>query len=365
MGSGRSGEQAPPIPEPSRPDDADRQITPALPTKPAGRPSDQDAAITERTPAKDQGRRRMIETVAAVMLVVGVVVAGFLLGRGGANGGAPAVARDQVVNAGGLRLDLPAGWQRQRGSPPQVPGLTLRAEIAAAPEGRNGVGMIAGRLATVWPTFLPEAFARGLPSPPNGERVRLGRVDAIRYAGLAPRGYDGIVDVYIFPQAGLSAAVACFGGQASGAAARAPCAQIAADAKLSGAHPYPLELPKGYVSTLRSAIASLNASRSRSASAISHAKTAVAQAAAADRVARAYSVALARIGGASVTPYAEPAAARVAAALRRARAAYVALTKAARPPEHPEAWRRARIAVVARETELRRALSGLSLLVLR
>jgi hypothetical protein len=346
-----------------------------MPTRPAHRPADQDAAITERVPAKDQGRqmpvlpdpaggrRKVIETVAAVILVVGVIAAGFLLGRGGSNAGAPAAARDKVVNAGGLRLTLPSGWQR--GSAPHLTGLALRDEITAAPEGRNGVGMTAGRLATVWPTFLPEAFAHHLPSPPRGERVRLGAADAIRYAGLIPRGYDGTVDVYIFPQADLSAAVACFGGLASGPAARAPCARIAAEAKLSGAHPYPLEVPKGYVLTLRSAISRLNASRSRSATAILHAKTALAQAAAADRVARAYSVALARIGSASVTPYAEPASAKVAAALRHAREAYVALGKAARPPEHPTAWRHARTRVEIRETELRRALSGLSLLVLR
>ena len=96
------------------------------------------------------------------------------------------------TTAGALGLRFPSGWDR-RGEAPEIPGMVLADQVAIGPTGSEDRGIVAGMAADAGgPRLLGPGFLASLEEPPRaGDRVRLGKVEALRYEGLEPKGFGG------------------------------------------------------------------------------------------------------------------------------------------------------------------------------
>jgi hypothetical protein len=227
-------------------------------------------------------------------------------------------------------MTVTAAWKAAHGE--QIPGLRLRRGLAVAPRSAAAAaGMVAGQVPIAWPSFLPAAFRKriGSTAVQKHDVVRLGGLNAFRYADVHPRGFDGVVTVYAVPQPGAATIVACYGRTPSDAAL-AKCGNVAASLHLAAAKTYDLTPPRSYARALNGAIAGLQATRSKGLRAIKRAKTAGDEAGAAATIARGYHNALKRLRRASPTPYVMPAHKRITAAVSQVARAYDALAAAAR-----------------------------------
>ena len=179
------------------------------------------------------------------MLVTAVtaiaVAAGLLLGKPDDSTPAPspsAAALSSSAANDAVGMSFPATWSRADRAP-AIDGLDLARPVALS-AGARDAGVVAGRTAATGPTLLPAAFVKRLPDRPDAERVRLGELQALRYANLRPGGSATALTVFAVPTTRGVATVACHAPAAAAAAFRADCERVAASLKLSGAKPYGL-----------------------------------------------------------------------------------------------------------------------------
>jgi hypothetical protein len=293
-------------------------------------------------------------TGAAAALLVAVVAAGFLIGRASGGGSAEEAApvASNVNSAGPLELRYPEGWQRAQ-EPLSIPGLPIRTPIAIRETGgRSGPSVVAGMTGASGPTLLPDGFLRRLDqAPPRDDAVELGDLDAYRYRGLQPEGFDGRLTLYVAPTTAGVATVAC-----SGASTFLPaCEDVADGIKLIRGELFPLGADKRYLAKLDSTMEKLNSARARQVRDLRRAKTQARQARAVRALADSYRRARRSLQGLSVSPAVRSASTSVRTALAKTEATYGRLAAAARNGR-AQGYNAARRDVQAGEAALKRAL---------
>lgn len=297
-------------------------------------------------------------TAAVAVLLLGAV--GFFVGRSNAPAHRRTVtyATARLVQSGDVTVSAPLAWRKQV-SAPTIPGLSLRSPLALAPSADpHSGGLVAGTVARSWPTFLPASFRSAVGESGVRRRtiVRLGELSAFRYLRLKPRGFDGIVTLYVVPQAGIATIVACYG--TASAPALSKCDSIAASLKLANAQRYELVPSTRYAAVLNGAMRRLQAARKDGLRTLAAATTQKQQAAAAGAIAAAYSRAALASRRDSPTEYIRPAHVRILAALRAAQSSYSLLAQAARSGSRSR-YDAARRRIRAREAQLRAELARL------
>jgi hypothetical protein len=232
--------------------------------------------------------------------------------------------------------------------------------VSFSPGDGSDSGVVMGRAARAWPSFLPKTFRAqvGAGAVRRPELVRLGDLDAFRYRGLEPKGTPGMTaTVYAVPQPARTAIVACYAASGT-TASLAKCDEIAASLRLDGQTAYPLAAPATYAKRVNTAVTTLKADRGRGLRKITAAKTRTEEANAASVITGAYKRAAARIRAVTPTAYVLPAHRQLVTALTRVAAAYAGLAAAARAGDQGR-FDRLRHVVRARESRLGTELARL------
>jgi len=261
-----------------------------------------------------------------VALAVVLALVGFFVGH--ATGKSSKSGGSNTLTAGKATITYPGDWEATE-SAPTIPGIPVPNSQAIAPKGSTTSGLAFDSVAQNWPTFLPQAFLGHITQADVDNRtvVKLGSLQAFRYANLHPTGFSGVATVYAVPQPSRpSTAIACY---AASGAIPATCESIAAGLKISGAKPYQLTPSSEYVRTFNSSIGRVNAARSSGLQKLNSAKSAKAQSQAAKSIASAYQSAAKSMQGADVTAYVKPVNDPLVASLRSAASAYTSLASAA------------------------------------
>jgi hypothetical protein len=272
--------------------------------------------------------------VAAAVALVAAAVIGYLIGKpGDAKSPTPASTSSTLTSstsAGAIALRFPQSWER-RGEGPKIPGLVLADQVVLGPTGNGGRGIVAGMAADAGgPQLLGPGFLASLQKPPRpGDRVRLGKVEALRYEGLAPNGFGGrSLTVFAAPTSAGVATLACYAPSGGGAAFRSDCERVAGTLELKGKTAYPLGADKRYAAALSGVVGALAKRRTAGRTALAKARTPGAQSKAAAGLADAYARARADLGKIETSPAAAPAQAGIEQALGQAAAAYQQLARA-------------------------------------
>jgi len=335
-------------------------------SEPFARPATAPAAATAapapplRAEAARRGRFPILAAVAALVVAAAV---GYVVGKPAEDEPAPP-AQPRLANSAStsaLALGFPSTWSR-RGEAADIPGLELKDSATVGPSGRNARGVTAGMADASGPRLLPAAFVKRLDEPPRpGDRVQLGKLQAFRYEGLEPRGFDRSLTLFTAPTSAGVATVACFAEAGRGAAFRADCERVAGSLELTSGTPFPLAADPKYAQALNREIAALDARRRAARTALARANRPAGQATAARALASAYSAARAKVGDLKVSPAAARANAGLASALGATSAAYGDLAAAARGSNR-RGYRRAAGAVRRAERNVQARLQALKAL---
>jgi serine/threonine protein kinase len=292
-------------------------------------------------------------------LLSALVTSAFVLGSSQPGSQATA-APSQPVSAGALTLQAPKGWSRPAEANP-LPGLDLKHPASLLPPGSllspDKDSLTFGVSSASGPTLLPAAFRRRLRAQPQpNDPMRVGALEAYRYARLRARGYPGRLTVYAAP---TSAGVATFvctetdGGQAF----LDRCERAAASVHLDDARAYALGPDARYNARVKRVIGRLHGARARALARLRVATSPGGQAKAADALAHAYGSAAAALTGSTTNPTVKRVNAQLVSSLRDTQAAYAALARAARD-ERRASYRAARDRVARGEQRVRAALEA-------
>jgi hypothetical protein len=268
--------------------------------------------------------------IAAIVVgVIALAVVGYLVGSSGSKTSS-APANNSSASAGALTVTFPDTWQKVDSAPP-IPGLAFKDPIAVVPKGGPAVGALtAGMVSGTDATLLPSSFKKTLSSPPpKGDPVKLGKLQAYRYAGLKPQSYPQQLTLYTVPTDAGVATIACSAAAAQAASFLPDCERAASTLTLSGAQSFDLGVPKAYADAVNGAIGKLGASRKAALAKLKAAKTPAAQAAAARQASAAYGAAAKSLAGQTVPPQLEATNTALVAALRRGQSGYGAMAAAA------------------------------------
>jgi len=211
----------------------------------SARPERLDDPATAPLGDRSPRRRRHVALWALAALALLAPAAGYALGRRGDDDVAL-----RPLRAGAMALDVPAEWTRKR-TGTRIPGMRLRRPAAAAPRDGSDSEIVAGLVDTGDPAMLPDLFLARLISPlPPPERVRLGGLQAYRYAAVRPKGFQHRLDLYVTPTTKGVATVACIVPRGAPARFRADCGDAAAGLRLLGAVGFALPPRPAYVAGL-------------------------------------------------------------------------------------------------------------------
>ena len=289
--------------------------------------------VPARAPAPARRTAKFPYAVAAVALVL-AAIGGYLLGRPGDEPAPPRAssALGSSTTAGALDLSFPGSWER-RGEAPKIPGLTLADQVAVGPSGDEGRGVIVGMSDAKGPRLLPAGLLSSLSEPPRpADRVRLGKLEALRYEGLEADGFGGrSLTIFAAPTSAGAATIACYAPRGGGAAFRGDCERVAGSLALDGETAYPLGADKRYAADLGRVITSLDKRRRAGRTALAGAGTPAGQRQAAASLADAYVLAQAALRGIETSPVNASAHAGIDQALGGAATAYRGLARASRP----------------------------------
>ena len=295
-----------------------------------------------------------ILAVAAVLALL-AAVAGFLIGGSGSSSEPSTPDLANSASAGDLSLSFPAGWRRVTEAP-NVPGMRFSQPIVLSPSGPRGARLNAGMVDASGPTLLPPGFRSRLSrQPPGDDRVKLGRLQAFRYADLEARGLEGRVTVYSAHASSGVATVAC-STPSSGASSSflAECEQVAGTLALTDGDPLALGPREDYAKAAGGAIGTLDRSVASGTRRLRDASEPDGQAAAATDLAKAYRTAARAMSKAPAGPWESRANSRMVASLREIGGAYERVARAARSDDG-EAYSAAGRAVERGGGKLRRA----------
>jgi hypothetical protein len=283
-------------------------------------------------PTRRAGLQPPVAIAAGLVLLV-AVVAGFLIGHSGGGDSDPAKpAANNSQSAGGLDLSFPDDWRR--GTPADIPGLDLSSgggQIAVTRQGSPKADTLsAGITDATGPALLPASFLDRLSQPPpRNDAVKLGDIDMYRYKGLQPKGYSGSLTLYVAPTTEGVATIACAATTASAATFLPACESVADGISLTNGNTFPLGADQDYLDKLNGTIDDLNAAVKKDAASLRKAKKRAGQADAARALASDYGKANKSLAGLDVSPAVADGAGAVRRALAQTEAAYKDLASAA------------------------------------
>lgn len=296
---------------------------PGAPPRDGSVPSEETIAA----PPPHSGRPRAriaLFAVATVVALSAAAAAGLLLGR--SSGAADASAT--TVTGPVVTLDLPAGWRT--GTPrSEIPGLQIRRPVGAVAGEDARSGLVAGEMAAEEPSMLPLAFRRTLARVPAPERLRLGELEAYRYAGLRPKGMAGLLDLYLVPTTWGVATVACVAAPTDGAGVLGRCAQAAAGLRVHAARAFPVPPRDAFAVAVKGAMDTLIRKRDLLRDRLRYATTRDTQITATADLSGTYKTAARELARIRLSPPERSVMARLVEGMRRARGGYIAMTRGA------------------------------------
>jgi len=209
----------------------------------------------------------------------------------------------------------------------------LFRSVAFAPGGKDGGDAVV--LGTVKSaadnsTLLAASFPQGLdtaPKPSASVSIGSDGLQAYRYDGLKPHGFDRAVTVYAAQTTAGVATVACVSKDAG--AIGPTCDQIANTLKLSSGKPLPLGPSKAYAAAVSKTLGALGKADKSGLAKLKSAKTPRAQGAAAASLSAAYGKAAKSLARLKVNPADRAVNGLMVQALGQTRAAYGKGAKAA------------------------------------
>jgi O-antigen ligase len=282
--------------------------------------------------------------VLVVAAAIAGAIAGLLLGGSSRGGDAPALRSamtPQTIAHDGLRLQVPSGWAR--GDAATVPGFNRPLGLRNTSEDLRAS---VERLPATSPTLLPAAFLQTLktaPERPDLVRLASGR-DAWRYR--FPQADGSVTVLYAAPTTTGIATVACLSPIDAGG-----CEALASAVTVPGTRGLEPGPSAAFYSRLPAAASDLDAARAKGAREFDAATRSTAQAAAADRLARAHKAADAAL--APLTREGDGLPTATVSALSATATAYATLARAARA-RSPQRYADAGRALAAADADLRR-----------
>ena len=281
-------------------------------------------------PAERKGTPPLLIGAGVALLVL--VVIGYLLGSSGGGDESSEPAGGRSVTAGALEFSTPEDW-RAASKPAPVPGLSFEGGAATlAPNADAAQGtMSTGFTTATGPALLPADLLESLGEPPKqDDPVKLGDLNAWRYKGLKPEGFDQSLTMYVVPTTEGVATVACAAPAAKAGAFLPDCEGAATSLVLTNGDPYPLGVDEDYLEALDNTIGKLNADRTRLIGALRRARTGPGQARAARSLRDAYNAAAKSMAGLEISPAVVPANENLVKALRATGAGYNTMAGGAR-----------------------------------
>lgn len=306
--------------------------------------------------AEPRGRRRLVMLIGASV----IAVAGTAFAALSSTTGDTTAQRTGGATASTDRLTLtrPSGWSLSK-RPAAVPGLPLEQTVALASRRSGGPAdgvLTAGFVTDVDARLLPAGIDAQLATTPRREKVRIGRYEGYRYAGLQMRGSGRRLDLYVVPTTGGAATVACQADTGSGPFLRR-CESIATTLVLKGVTAEPVEPSPEYIAALSGTINDLNADSEEARLGLVRAQTAVQQARLASELAQTYETAASRQAEASRHLSTARFNDQFVQALSDVRDAYRALAVASSRPTSMR-YEARRLAVLERERAVRELLAN-------
>jgi hypothetical protein len=330
-----------------------------VPTKEIPRPPVAPTRQMPREPVpRERGRNPWI-LVGVLVAAAAAAALGAILGGSGDKKSAAAPTNANVASVGRLELSYPADLQRVDDGP-SVRGLRLTDPVRIAPvRGPAGDGLLAGMSGATGPTLLPAAFVKTLAGgEPNAERVRVGKYEGYRYAGLRPRGRAGALTVYTVPTTNGVATIGCFGGPASAATFMPRCEEVAASLKLRDAEAVPVGPSEEYASALNRSLAPLTPAVSAAAKRARSERGRARRAAAIGAIGAAYEASRKSLAAVDAPPPVADVHRQLVTALGRTASAYASAATASRRGQRRRYARAARTAA-QRAKELTAVLARL------
>ena len=336
-------------------------VTARSPVQPAGAaPPRRPPPAAATVPAGEQRTRsRSVPIIAvAALLAVAAAVAGFLIGGSGSDSDPAGAELTNSASAGSLGLSFPTDWKRVT-EQPKIPGMRFSQPIVLSAGGVAGGRLVAGEIAGAGPTLLPSPFLSRLPrAPSRDDAVKLGRLQAYRYAGLTPKGTKERMTVYAAPTSGGVAAIACVAPARAVARFAPECERVATSLELSAGRPLQLGPRADYARVAGTALRRLDGAADPLAGRLRDARTPTAQADAASALSRAYRDGARALSRAPVGPYEREANARLVSSLRLLERGYGRAASAARGGDEA-GYAAAGRAVRSAAARLERAQAGL------
>jgi serine/threonine protein kinase len=311
------------------------------------------AAMPPKSSTAVAARRRLVALVVGIVVVFALI--GYLAAPSRTKHEPAAAARTVASDA--LTLRYPAGFTPR--SVPSIRGLQLADARAVAPAGRPQLAVVAGRTQATGPTLIPSGLSRGVGQLPKPSRVRLGKLEALRYDSVRLTGSTTALRLYAVPTSSGTVLIACEAPAAGLAALTPGCDHVAASLQLRSGHGFPAGPSTTYADALAGVLTKLGAARSEARSQIAAAKTAAGQATAATRAAAAYGQAATTLRALKPSPYDAAANTSLASALAQTGSAYGRLARAARDRARGR-YRSARAAVGRGERSVTAALAALT-----
>jgi hypothetical protein len=219
------------------------------------------------------------------LAVAGLFLVGMLLGRSTGEDHQPL-----LVKRSSFAVELPARWGETRVA--RAGGLELTAPVAAAPLGEGGAGLVVARVPDI--VTLDERFRAGLAAPGGRTEVRLGRLEAWRYAGLRAKG-GRVATAYLAPTTGDPLLFICHARRSDPRARLAECEDIASTVALRGDRPASLAAVTRHQEQVVSVMAGLRRERLRGRRQLAGVELAADQAEAAMYLERTYKEAAAQL----------------------------------------------------------------------
>jgi len=331
----------PPAPEPAakpkkeRPPREPKAVKPPKPPKPpkAAKPPKAVKPKPAEKPARAPvAGEKPASKAFPIALAAGALIAlalGFLVGGsgGGSEKAASTGALTGSLASSGAGVKVPDGWS-ELGAAPDVPGLSLSDPKAAGPGGKDGgTAVVVGTVkkAADNSTLLAQPFLQAIgdvPKPSGAVQIGGGDVQAYRYDGLKPNGFDRTVTVYTAPTSAGVATVACLAPAADAESFAATCDQMANTLELSSGKPVPVGPSKTYASAVSKTLAKLNKTDKSGQAKLKSAKTPQAQAAAAKSLAAAFHDAAKKLARLDLSPADRGANGLLVRALRQTGSGY-------------------------------------------
>jgi serine/threonine protein kinase len=297
--------------------------------------------------------RPILAPALAVLAAITAIAAGWVAGSAGGS----AAARPSLAENDGLRLTIPAGWQRLPvGSAPRLPGLARTGAVIAGPDATGRTGIEANLVSYAPPSLLSRRMGTAvqgrLPAP---VAVTLGGgVQAYRYDRLHLVGHSGVVTVYAVPTTDWVATLACFAPPGGDRDIESACAGVAATLRPTTSRPVPVGPSATFGDQVANALTALRAATTAPGRALVHAVDARDQAKAASRLARAYGEAATTLENLPDRVVDGAAIAGLAAGMSTTANAYDGLASAARAGSLDD-YERARRALTGARSRLREA----------